>query len=374
MTYDVIIIGGGLTGSAAAHYLALDGVPSLLLEQADLNSAASGFNAGSLHLQIPHDPFMELGDDWARRFSAIIPLLQDSIALWERAGEETGEDLEIRTPGGILIADTDAQMRDLDRKAQIERAAGLEPEILSPADLRDRMPYLSTRLAGGLFCAGEGKANPLISGPAFARSAARNGADIRRGVRVRHIEREDGQYAVHTDHDVFRTRHLINAAGAAVSEISEMLGMRLDVQKFPIQLSVTEPAEPFIHHLVYSAGQKLTLKQTPLGTVLIGGGWEADLDSQGRPVVNPDSLARNLGVALGAVPDLGSLNLIRTWAAFVNGNASWMPIIGEPAPGYYVSYVPWIGFTAGPMAGRIAADMAQRKPTETRADLSLFRP
>ena len=103
MTYDVIIIGGGLTGSAAAHYLALDGVPSLLLEQADLNSAASGFNAGSLHLQIPHDPFMELGDDWARRFSAIIPLLQDSIALWERAGEETGEDLEIRTPGGILI-------------------------------------------------------------------------------------------------------------------------------------------------------------------------------------------------------------------------------------------------------------------------------
>ena len=32
MTYDVIIIGGGLTGSAAAHYLALDGVPSLLLE------------------------------------------------------------------------------------------------------------------------------------------------------------------------------------------------------------------------------------------------------------------------------------------------------------------------------------------------------
>ena len=52
---DVIVIGGGLAGCATAYYLAADGVEVLLLEQGDLNSGASGNNAGSLHAQLQHE-------------------------------------------------------------------------------------------------------------------------------------------------------------------------------------------------------------------------------------------------------------------------------------------------------------------------------
>jgi glycine/D-amino acid oxidase-like deaminating enzyme len=52
--YDVVVLGGGLVGCAAAYYLARSGARVLLVEQADLNREASGRNAGSLHFQLEY--------------------------------------------------------------------------------------------------------------------------------------------------------------------------------------------------------------------------------------------------------------------------------------------------------------------------------
>ena len=51
-----------------------------------------------------------------------------------------------------------------------------------------------------------------------------------------------------------------------------MVGVELPLQGFPIQVNVTEPVAPLVHHLVYSAGRRLTLKQARSGGLLIGGG------------------------------------------------------------------------------------------------------
>ena len=48
---DVVVVGGGLAGTALAYYLARDGVDVLVLERSELNREASGTNAGSFHFQ-----------------------------------------------------------------------------------------------------------------------------------------------------------------------------------------------------------------------------------------------------------------------------------------------------------------------------------
>lgn len=373
---DAIVIGGGLAGCATAYYLAGDGVAVTLLEQSDLNTLASGSNAGSLHAQIPHDPFATRGPAWAEAFAPTVGLLARSIEMWRALPAELGLDLEVSLKGGLLIAATDAEMRSIERKAAVERAQGLTIDILDAPALRTLAPYLSERAIGGAFCPDEGKANPLATTPALAAAARARGATIRTNCRVRAIERDGAGFRVETDAGSFRARRVIDAAGAAAGEVAAMVGVDLAVEGFPIQVTVTEQVGPLVPHLVYSAGEKLTLKQTRVGSLLIGGGWPARAGRDGRPTVDPDSLVRNLAVAIAAVPRLAEVRVVRTWAAIVNGTDDWKPILGEipKVPGFFVNFFPWMGFTAGPIAARIVASQVQGRKPPVDVDLAPFLP
>ncbi len=59
--FEYIVVGGGITGASAAYYLSKSGADVALLEKSDLNTQASGRNAGSLHGQIQFEPFEQLG-------------------------------------------------------------------------------------------------------------------------------------------------------------------------------------------------------------------------------------------------------------------------------------------------------------------------
>jgi glycine/D-amino acid oxidase-like deaminating enzyme len=374
---DVIIIGGGLAGCATAHYLAADGVSVTLLERYDLNTLASGSNAGSLHAQIPHDPFVRYGEGWAETFAPTVGLLAKSIEMWSGLPKELDCDLEIALRGGLLVASSEDDMRAIERKARFENAQGLDIELLDRPALRRLAPYVADRLIGGAFCRGEGKANPFLVTPAFARAARRNGAEIVRGARVTGIERSGEGYQVTTDKGVFGARRVVNAAGSEAGKIAGLLGIDLgDIQAVPIQVNATEQVGPIIPHLLYYAGEKLTLKQNSVGSVLIGGGWPANIGPHGMPVANPQSLASNMAVALAVVPALASVRIVRTWAAIVNGTDDWKPILGEinKAPGFFVNFFPWMGFTAGPLAARIVANLVQGKAAPFGLDLRPFLP
>jgi glycine/D-amino acid oxidase-like deaminating enzyme len=374
---DVVVIGGGLAGCATAYYLAADGVDVTVLERFDLNTLASGSNAGSLHAQIPHDPFVRYGEGWAANFGPTVALLAKSIEMWRGLDVELDADLEVKLRGGLLVARTEADMRAIERKAGYERAQGLDIRLFDRADIAREAPYVSEVMIGGAFCPDEGKANPFAATPAFARAARRLGVRIERQTTVLGIERTNQGWEVATDRGVFAARRFVNAAGSDAGRIAAMIGHDLaDVQGFPIQVSATEKVAPLIPHLLYCASDKLTLKQNQVGSLLIGGGWAADLGPYGTPVANPESLRRNMGVALSVVPSLADIKVVRTWAAIVNGTDDWKPILGEMpgSPGAFVNFFPWMGFTAGPLAARIVASLVQGKPAPFDIDVEPFLP
>lgn len=373
---DVIVIGGGIAGAATACYLARDGVRVRLVERAAVNGLASSANAGSLHAQIPHDPFRHLGADWARRFAPAVRLFIASLDIWRALEADLGTDLEISFGGGLLVGANATEMAEIEAKASIERAAGLPIDLLDASALRTRAPYLAVTLKGGAYCPIEGKANPLLVASAYAAAARAAGAAIETHCGDAKVGRDGDSYLVVADGRTWSARRVVLAAGSETGTLAAALGAALPIEAFPIQVSVTEPAEPLVPHLVYCAGDKLTMKQTRIGSILIGGGWPSDIDSKGRPTVNIQNLSRNLAVACDVVPGIARLNLVRSWAAYVNGTADWLPILGElpTSPGAYINYVPWMGFTGGPAAARAIASLIQDKPCPLDIDMSAFSP
>ena len=373
---DVLVVGGGIAGAATALCLARDGVSVRLIERASIGGLASGANAGSLHAQIPHDPFRSLGTGWARNFAPAIRLFIASLALWRGLEAELEADLEIGFGGGLLVGTTATELREMEAKAAIDRAAGLTVEWLEGAQLSGVAPYLASSALGGAFCPVEGKANPLLVAPAYARAAVQAGAIVEAHAGDASITRDGRDYVVDSGAGRHVARRLVIAAGAETGRLAAMLGARLAIEAFPIQVSVTEPTEPLVPHLVYCAGEKLTMKQTRAGSILIGGGWSARLDARGRPVVNAPALGANLEVASTIVPAIAGLGIVRSWAAYVNGTADWLPILGElaGAPGAFVNYVPWMGFTGAPAASLAVAAMVQGRAPPMDVPFNAFVP
>ncbi len=354
---DTAIIGGGISGCAVAFELARRGIEVAVLEAGDLAAMASGANSGSLHAQIPMGPFIEAGEAWVRGFASTTRLLAASIELWRDLEALLATPLEVSLKGGLLVAENEAQLAAMARKVELEREFGLDSHLLGRSELREVAPYLAPDLAGAAFCAEEGKASPLLAGPAFATAARREGALLHPFTPVQTISESGSGYRLKTPKGAVLARRVVIATGADAGRTAALFGLDLPLWGEPIQASITEPVAALIPHLVYFAGDKLTLKQTASGGLLIGGGWDARLDGLGRPTVDGGNLARNLAVAARVVPVVARAKLLRSWPGLVNANADWTPVLGPVPgrPGLHFLCFPWMGFTAAPICARLVA-------------------
>lgn len=354
---DVAIIGAGLVGCATAYYLSKGGVDVAVIDRGSINREASGANAGSLHLQVyihPHFP-----DDWIDRIRPTIELMREGQKSWASMEQRLGTDCGIRLGGGLWVAETDDEMKLIERKVVAENALGVMSEVHDRAGMLKRAPYLGEHVIGGSFLVGEGYANPLLVTPAHANAAKRNGARYFTDALVTAIRKEAKGFVIETGHGEFRADQVIAATGAWTAGIGRMVGLTLPVEGSIAQVSVTEGRPNImLDHMLQHVGKGLTLKQSRQGTYIIGGGWPGLYDrGRDRKLPALDSIVGNAWVAARTVPDIARAQIVRAWGGMGSGSVDGLPIIGESSAvrGFHVAYVP-LGFTMGPITGQIFSE------------------
>jgi glycine/D-amino acid oxidase-like deaminating enzyme len=361
-TVDTLVIGGGIAGSCLAYWLAREGIETLVTERDEVNLQASGANAGSLHVQLLSYDFGPDGPPAGNYAAETLPLGPLSIALWQEIERDTGEPLEVKVCGGLMLAETERDVERLRGKIALENSRGIEAELIGANELRRLEPGIGEQAIAAEWCPGEGKINPLRGNHAVVTRAKALGARFRRGSSVQAIEREgqgpEGGYRVTTSRGEIRCRRIVNAAGPWAAEIAAMVGLRIPVRGAPLQMIVTEPTAPTLTRLVAHASRHLTLKQMSSGAFMIGGGWTAGLDERQKlSRALRSSVEGNLWVAARAVPALADLHAIRVWAG-MNVNIDRAPILGEVPglPGFY-NCVSSNGYTLAPVLARLTAEM-----------------
>lgn len=368
LRFDVVVVGGGLVGCAAAYYLARNKASVLLIEQADINRQASGRNAGSLHFQLEYR-LIRYGQEQAAQFAQIIPLSLVALRDWQRLEDELDAELEVELTGGLIVAESPADVAMLEQRQALQERWGLQSRLLSASEVRRMAPYLADTVTAAGYFAQEGHANPRLVAPAFARRAAELGARIQCQTRVTALARDGAKWQVALAGRDGRVEEVtadavLNAAGAWAGELAALAHLHLPIYAVPLSMNVIERSAPLIPHLVQHASKRLTLKQVGAGNVLVGGGWPGRFAGDGSATNAPtraepvmQNVVENLTLAARLVPAIGRLHLLRTWTGITGVTSDQMPLLGEvpEAPGFYVA-AGGAAFTHGPTYARLISE------------------
>src|SRR5580700_615107 len=178
---DVVIIGGGIIGTSAALFLAQKGISVVLCEKGHIAGEQSSRNWG-----------------WCRKMARDpreIPLIIESLRLWERMNETVEAETGFRTCGIMYLGETDADVARLEGWLDHARQYQLDTRVIGAGEVAERLPGLAKKWAGALYTPSDGKGEPGMAAPAIANAARRLGASIHTQCAARGIETAAGRVA-----------------------------------------------------------------------------------------------------------------------------------------------------------------------------------
>lgn len=211
VTYDVVIIGAGVIGSAVARELSRYRLKTAMLEKnLDVCNETSGRNSAVVHGGFAYDE----GTKKAR-------FCVEGNRMMEQLSKEL--DFPFLRCGKVLVGNTDADMEQLRRTMEQGAKNGAEGlSLIDEKKLHELVPAVVGKFA--MWSKTSGILDPFLYTVALAENAHANGTEYFFDHEVTGITKGDG-YVLHTNHGDFRTRWVVNAAGLGCGKISDMLGI-----------------------------------------------------------------------------------------------------------------------------------------------------
>lgn len=395
---DVVVIGGGIAGVAAAYYLAKKGHRVALVEKGRIGAEQSSRNWGWVRQQ--------------NRDERELPLAKWALESWGGLAEEIGADLGFRREGLVYLTDKPEELANWEKWVTMARGYQVHSRMLTAAEAGAMVPGANGRWVGGVHSPTDGRAEPTMASPALAEAARRLGATIHQDCAARGMETEGGVVsAVVTEKGRIRTPRVLCAAGAWTSLFCRWHGIDFPQSGVRATAFATQPGPALFEGGLstpgFTARRRLDggytvairnrgrIEITPQGlryarqflpmfrerwstAVSVGFGrsffsgpealarWTLDGVSpfEKTRVLNPPPDAATIREALASMaqglPGLKDIGIAQQWGGWIDSTPDAVAAIGPvpQLPGFFVaSGFSGHGFGVGPAAGRLAADL-----------------
>lgn len=371
---DVVIIGGGIAGTAVLHHLAAAGVDTVLLERDRVGGGATAAAVGVMAppLRQPyHETAARRGPDVAASiWHLALRSMQSLAAALSETGDADEADLDLA--GGHVLAEPNT-LYEVERSFKALEAAGFPVTWLEAADVR-RLTA-GRGFVGGFRLADSGALNPAGTARLLARRAIASGARVVEGAGVDEVVRRDDGLVCRVGRAEVRCAMVVYAVHTDARRFSALLGDEV----VPIRgqamaaeiLGGTVPAGSWSTHWKLNVWRRSSAGRLHLG------GWRHDAWDRSywktRPEVDPAMQGGLLAWFRQAFPEV-ELRVTSQWSGVFGWTADYLPMVG-PLPGTPDELV-ISGFSGGglPFAfdcGRMVADMIRgRDPGPDAALLS----
>jgi glycine oxidase len=315
-SYDAIIAGGGLIGSAIALELARNDLRVALFDAQDPGREASWASAGILS-PAPENPGM----------ISMVPLGKASLAMYpefiEQVEELSGIQTGYRANGTVEALFSRHAREELSTIVALHHGLGLKAEAISAQEARDLEPDLSEEMEAAVLRPDEASVDNRLLASALIEAAKRSGAEIHAGNAVEAIWQEGSECrgAVVRGEQI-SAKHTIVAAGSFSAQISgaqtyapvrpskgQMVSLRCDTAR--------------IQRVLWS--ERIYVVPRNDGRILCG----ATVENAGfDKVVTASGIHANLDAAIELAPILARARVEDSWAGLRPDSPDHLPIIG----------------------------------------------
>jgi glycine/D-amino acid oxidase-like deaminating enzyme len=347
-SFDILIVGAGIVGSAVARECALIGWRVGVIEGGTPAGGATA--AGMGHVVVM--------DDSPAQFA----LTAFSRSLWQRDSGMLPKSVEYENRGTIWVAADDEEMAEVHARQKAYEEAGIEAQVLTAAELADKEPNLRRGLTGGLLVPGDSVVYPPAAAGFYLAEARRLGAEV---FLARAMSASQGQVLL-SDGVSLVAERIVLAVGTECDLLPS-----LPIQKRKGHLVITDRYPGFLHHQLVELGylksaHKVTsdsvafnIQPRQTGQLLLGSSRQYGNE---EPQAEAEMLRRMIDRATEYMPGLEKLSVLRVWTGFRAATADKLPLIG-PAAGLSEDRSLWLaagfeglGITNAPGAARLLID------------------
>jgi sarcosine oxidase subunit beta len=363
---DVVVIGGGIVGCAAAYHLAAQGAGHvLLLEREDaVGRGATGACAGGFRHQFTSE--------------INIRLSQASVPMIVGFEHEHGIAVDVSRDGYLFLVRDPVTWEGFLRGVELQRSLGVEVEVLGPDEIAALIPGLVVDdVVGATFGPADGIADPGALTQGYETLARRAGAELRLGATVERLVVEGSRVTgVRVDGAEVTASDVLLAAGPWAGPLAVGAGVELPIDPVPRVVVTTGafPGAPSRRTLVIDAETSFYFHREGDG-VLMGMGGD-DRPSFDTTVDDAFVTDRLLPRAVSVFPPLEEAGLRSRWVGLYEMTPDRHPVVGPgPLEGLWIAAgFSGHGFQHGPVVGKVMAELILgRKPSVDVSALAFDR-
>jgi glycine/D-amino acid oxidase-like deaminating enzyme len=257
---DVVIVGGGVAGCSIAYHLAKIGITDVVLCERKQLTCGTTWHAAGLVTQLRA----------TRNMTELAKYTGELFAGLER---ETGQATGFKQNGSLRVAKTEARFEELRRGVSMARNFGLEAQVVSPAEIKERWPLVEVSdLVGGIWMPKDGQVNPADVTMAMAKGARNAGVTILEQTKVRKILTQGGRATgVETDAGVIHAEKVVISGGMWSRDLAAGIGVSLPLHAAEHFYIITEPIADLPRELpVLFVGDECSYYKEDAGKLLLG--------------------------------------------------------------------------------------------------------